>query len=126
MRVYVAAPWVFKDEAGQVAFDIAVAGHVITSVWHRDHQDNHDPVILAREAQEDFMGIVSADALVVLNKDTLSEGKAVEQGIAISYAVPIIAIGSKQQNIFQYLPVVTLVPTLADAIDILARWEARP
>lgn len=123
MRVYVASPWKFKDDARVVAVQLRDIGYTVTSVWHDDHPDTQDPVELAREAQTDFMGVVSADVLLVLNREHVSEGKAVEQGIAIGFQVPIIAVGSRRQNVFQYLPVVTLVPTLEAAIEELRKIE---
>src|SRR5439155_532021 len=125
MRIYVAAPWQNRDYARQTADAIASNGHTMTSSWYSDHEDTTDPIKLAHDAQEDFMGVISADVLVVLNMDTLSEGKAVEQGIAIGFQIPILVLGDKPQNVFQYLPVVTIHVTFGDLLEDLARRELR-
>jgi hypothetical protein len=70
------------------------------------------------------MGVISSDIVLVLNLK-ISEGKAVEQGIAIGFQIPILAVGPKPANIFQYLPVVTVVPTVEDALAELRKLDAR-
>lgn len=123
MRIYVAAPWVHRATAKEVAIVLRGEGHFVQSVWHDDHQDTTDPTVLAHEAQVDFMGVISSDYVLVLNIEK-SEGKAVEQGIAIGFNIPIMVVGA-QSNIFHHLPVVTMVPSLDEALPALRKLDAQ-
>jgi hypothetical protein len=123
MRIYVAAPWIRRADAKDVALRLKDDGHFVQSIWHDQHQDTDDPMTLAREAQVDFVGVISSDIVLVLNLEK-SEGKAVEQGVAIGFEIPIMVVGERS-NIFHYLPVVTLVPTVDAALAELRQLDAR-
>jgi nucleoside 2-deoxyribosyltransferase len=108
MKVYVAAPWVRREDAKAFGERLLNAGIVVTSRWFNhqgDPSDNTggklDPVEVQRQAREDIFDVCQADFLVVLNLER-SEGKAVETGIAISNGIPVISVG-KRSNIFQSL-----------------------
>lgn len=123
MKIYVAAPWVRKDDAIQAGEKLKAAGHTITSRWFTHEGDPNDPtgatVELERiqhQALQDIQDVRAAEVLVVLNLQK-SEGKAVETGIAIAAQIPVISVGTRS-NIFQTLG--TEVATLEDAIALLA------
>mgnify|MGYP003394985678 CR=1 FL=1 len=125
MRIYLAAPWTHRQYAHTVAQDFRVQGFVIVSRWH-DVWGNQDasavtPTILQTEALADVADLFSAEALVVLNREK-SEGKAVEQGIALALRIPVIIVGL-QTNVFHYLPQVTLCPCLDDVYDCLHHFH---
>jgi nucleoside 2-deoxyribosyltransferase len=128
MRIYLAAPWVRKADAKAAAAVIEAAGHTITKRWweHREvpgyggqfrdcPEDQREE--LAEQAYEDWRGVETADAMIVLNLEK-SEGKAVEQGFALAYGVRLIVVGPLL-NLFQYLPGVTRVSTLDEALASL-------
>lgn len=125
MRVYVACPWKHKHEAISAAILLRVKGYEISSRWHdlisdgkeSDGSDTH-PDICRQEAVHDVADVISSDVVLVLNIEK-SEGKAVEQGIAIAHGIPIIVIGTRS-NVFQYLPTVRVVSTLVEASRLLA------
>ena len=108
MKVYIAAPWVRREEAKAVGERLVAAGHEVTSRWFTHVGDPNDstgvamdPQEVRRQAIEDIADVYRADALVVLNLEK-SEGKAVETGLALSQGLPIISVG-KRSNIFQSL-----------------------
>jgi len=108
LKVYIAAPWVRREEAKAVGEQLVAAGHDITSRWFQHQGDPNDstgsaldPKEVRRQAREDISDVFRADALVVLNLEK-SEGKAVETGIAIALDTPVISVG-KRSNIFQSL-----------------------
>lgn len=121
MKVYVAAPWVRRDEAIAFGERLKAEGHELTSRWfhHKSDGDPNDstgitcsPASIREQANEDIMDVLAADILVVLNLQK-SEGKAVETGIAIMAGVPVISVGERS-NIFQSLG--TEVDTMEAAI----------
>lgn len=117
MRVYLAAPWALRDTARNYAAIIAERGHILThNWWDIDGDGSEDEIFLRDCAHTDVLGVLSADVIVVV-QGVVSEGKAVEQGIAIANAIPVIIIGEKRTNVFQYLKWFTLVPDLATALE---------
>lgn len=126
MKVYVAAPWVRKQEAIAAGEQLKAAGFEVTSRWFYHEGDpndstgiNEEPYRIRLQAWEDIRDVRSADALVVLNLE-LSEGKAVETGIAIAADIPMVFVG-RRSNIFQTLG--TEVATLEDAIRELNAYR---
>src|SRR3954464_15266950 len=89
-KVYLAAPWTHRPDALAAAQQIEAAGHAITEHWWRHADvplDQRDEI--RAQAQADVDGVLAADVLVLLNL-AKSEGKAVEQGIALQRGIPII------------------------------------
>jgi nucleoside 2-deoxyribosyltransferase len=129
MRIYLAAPWVRKHEAEMAAVVIESAGHTLTKRWweHREVPGyggtrecaQADREELQQQAYEDWKGVETADAMIVLNLEK-SEGKAVEQGFALAYGVRLIVVGDSLLNLFQYLPGVDRVDTVEQALALLA------
>ena len=117
VRVYIAAPWVRRAQAREVRDYLVTGGYDVTSRWLDFTGDEHDERLLRREAQMDWNDVLRSDALLLLNIEK-SEGKAVEQGIALQKGIPIIAIG-KPSNVFHRLPHYTWVDTLGKAIQAL-------
>lgn len=99
--IYVAAPWIYKDEARTVISQFRTAGVKVSSSWADFAGDSVDPEVLINEARRDWDEVREADALVLLNWEK-SEGKSVETGLALAYGLPIIAVG-KPSNVFHYL-----------------------
>src|SRR5689334_12067007 len=97
-RVYVAGPWVDREFAKNVAATLAARGYEITQDWwnfeSRAAAAKDKPAFLNLCAELDKRGVRTADAVVLINSSK-SEGKAVEQGLAIAYGIPIIAIGNR-------------------------------
>lgn len=119
MRVYVAAPWKFRASACDVMDRLVAAGHENGSRWLRGHEDTTDPVRLREEALHDFLDVVNADVMVLLNIEK-SEGKAVEQGIALTRGKVIVAVG-QPSNVFHHMPQYQWVESVQDVINALTR-----
>jgi len=122
MKVYIAAPWLHKQDAIAAGQRLVSLGIEVTSNWFFHEGDPKDPtgvsISLAEiqyQAKEDIKDVLRADYVVVLNL-AKSEGKAVETGIAIANNIPVISVGTRS-NIFQSLG--PEVASLDDAIAIL-------
>jgi nucleoside 2-deoxyribosyltransferase len=121
MKVYVAAPWVCKDKARNVGRLLTAAGFEITEEWW-DHpevpgylKDATNPE-LRGQAINDIHGVVKADLFILLNLQ-VSEGKAVETGMAILLGLPIILYGGKS-NLFHYCDEVYEVDSISQILAL--------
>jgi len=127
IKVYVAAPWIHRDQAINAGKVLREAGYEVTSRWFTHEGDPNDSTGITVELEkiqnqaiEDFQDVLAADVIVVLNI-AKSEGKAVETGFALAHGIDLISVG-KRSNIFQSLGVE--VETLADAVAVLNQWRA--
>jgi nucleoside 2-deoxyribosyltransferase len=106
-RVYVAAPWLDRASAAEVATILECNGYHITHKWWIFEGAEEDTSWEFKQicARQDMEGVRTADVVVLLNTQK-SEGKATEQGMAIAYGIPIIVLGDKNLrcNIFQTMP----------------------
>lgn len=124
MKVYLAGQWDRRADFPAIAAKIEAAGHTITERWW-DHEDtpqskypsNEDDDFLTARAIDDFIGVVKADTLVLMQTGK-SEGKAVETGIAIAGGKPVILVGTRH-NLFHYLPNVHIVESVDAAVEML-------
>ena len=109
MKIYLAAPWVRREEAKAAAAQAVEAGHTITHDWWNHEAGNEDTDELERLGRLDYDAVRTCEAFIVLNLEK-SEGKSVEQGIALyghldGPAGPyyLIGVGPRGTNIFQNL-----------------------
>lgn len=121
MIVYIAAPWACREVAQIVARQVRAADIEVNSRWLYFPGDSRDPAVLRREAFNDYADVRAAHALLLLNLEK-SEGKAVEQGLALAYGMPIVAVGSPT-NVFHHLPAYTWVTSVDTAIAALKRLD---
>lgn len=124
LRIYIAAPWIEKAQMSDISARIENAGHQITYKWW-DVEDTPESdltlPILREQATNDVLGVRNADILVVLNT-AKSEGKALEQGIAIAGNKPIIIVGRRgefSKNVFHYLDNYRWVVDVDSALAVL-------
>jgi nucleoside 2-deoxyribosyltransferase len=123
-RVYLAGPWIAREAMPKMAEQLEAAGHKITHKWWEyegENQDEETDEFLRSCAEQDVAGVVTADVVIVYNT-AKSEGKAVEQGIAIVVGHPIIVVTPYEKpssNIFHYLPQYTHVKTFQEALEIV-------
>lgn len=120
-RIYVAAPWVDRLHARDVAATLTAHGFTITMDWWNyelGEEQAEDKAAFRRMcALKDKAGVRTADAVVLINS-AKSEGKAVEQGLALAYGLPIVAIGelgAVSSNVFHYMDNYHWVPDLHTA-----------
>ena len=125
MKLYIAAPWARRKDAAYSAQVAVALGHTITHDWWNRECGDEDTAELARLADLDFSGVIDADVFIVLNVEK-SEGKAVEQGIALNQRrfnvqrrPRLIGVGPRGTNIFQYMPQWEWVETFNDALALL-------
>ena len=126
MRVYLAGPWVRRDEVRAAREHVRAAGFTVDCRWIDFDATQHDEnaeVVMSREALNDVEDILESDALMVLNLEK-SEGKAVEQGIAFSRGIPVVVVGPFS-NVFQRLQGFARVDTLEEGLAVLKVKKAQ-
>lgn len=131
MKLYLAAPWADKDQMEIRSKVFEDAGHTITWKWwdtpNIPESDSTQHSELRRQAENDYNGVVTSQ-LVVLFNTSKSEGKAVEQGVAIAHKKPIIAVGTLGDgislNVFHYLSTYRWEPSILEAVKAvnLLQW----
>lgn len=129
LKVYVAAPWVAKDQALVAKQAFETAGIEVTARWitrdtpadisaryNAGETNPADDQHLTEEAINDVEDVIKADLFVILNLDK-SEGKATEMGMAYALGMPIILVGQRTRNIFYHLPHVFRADSVEKAIE---------
>lgn len=128
MKIYLAGPWVERKIMPELALLLESNGHTITHPWWNyegEDQNTETPEFLRQCAKQDVAGVENCDAVIVINT-AKSEGKAVEQGLAIAFEKPIICVtpGEKpSSNIFHYLSSYQHVKTFSEAIEGLKQYQ---
>src|SRR4030095_3467753 len=134
-EIYLAAPWVMGKDArvARKYLQKKIPGLKVISRWiarspkkikptYDYTKDKSFSLKAGREqARIDLEDIRRARCLVVLNH-VKSEGKVVEQGIALALGKPVIVVGGKT-NIFHYLKEVKLCKNLSKAVKELRRLK---
>lgn len=118
LRIYVAAPWDFRQEARALRDQLISSGYYVTSRWL---DIDETKTTQEEESWNDIHDVHLSEAMVVLNLK-VSEGKAVEQGIAMEMQIPIIVVSDHgPQNVFQHnRQHFTIVPDYAALFEKLA------
>lgn len=127
MKLYLAAPYSEKDFMTRIVVPFEADGHHITHKWwkHEKTIEESTPEMRMGQALDDARGVADADVLVMFNL-TMSEGKAVEQGIAIAHSKPILAVGKAgehSRNVFHFLAHYKWVAGVDEAIEVLRVLE---
>lgn len=123
-RIYLAAPWIDRELMEDRAKKFEALGFTITHKWWRYEGagEEHEKLEFLRQcAIDDVNGVATADVVLVYNTSK-SEGKAVEQGIAIAKQIPIFIIGKRgevSKNVFHYLPLYVWVATEEEALEAI-------
>lgn len=125
MRIYIAGPWADRAQMPAYAKAVENLGHVITHRWWEaeDTKEGFDAsdAVLAKQAQWDVDGVKAAQLVMVINS-AKSEGKALEQGVALADKKGIIAVGKRgefSKNVFHYLPNYKWVDDFDGALNVL-------
>jgi nucleoside 2-deoxyribosyltransferase len=133
MKIYLAAPWAHRGDMAGIAAQIEGLGHSLTWKWWETPDipegDWGNETKLREQAKNDLEGVRSADLVVVINS-AKSEGKAFEQGVAISHGKPIIIVGKRgehSQNVFHYLTEYRWVDDVNSMLEVLEtiKWLLR-
>lgn len=128
VKIYVAAPWVHRERAADVASTLQYAGFVIAYRWWEiDGGDLDNPADFEAHRQcavNDLNAVSESDVVLVMQWEK-SEGKAVETGAALTHGIPVIVYNEtgKRGNIFHTLCVE--VDSLTEAIRLINQWYPR-
>lgn len=102
------------------------AGHIITSDWTA-HRTSHNLTSLAREASEDFNGVMEAEVHVITPPCRL--GTSTEMGIALARHIPIFIVGmsymDKTTNVFFNSQQVKHVQNMDELLYLLDMLEGK-
>lgn len=125
MKIYLAGPWIHRDVMETIATKLESLGATITHRWWNTETDGRTLTDRdhAYHAWLDENGVMEADAVLVINS-TSSEGKAVEQGIALGLGIPIFIVGTRgehSKNIFHYLSRYVWCPTIEEGIAAIIK-----
>lgn len=135
MNIYVAGKFEEAAAVRRVQALLREHHHKITHDWtDKDAtglvgRERH--VYMARCAQDDLRGVISADAVVVLHHPR-GCGMLVEVGMALAMQLGIIVIGARDEvgdylpgsPIFYHLPQVLHADTAEDAVALIDNSEA--
>ena len=99
MKIYVATGWDNRGRAQEIMNTLALHGHEITFNWTCSAEAD------ANQAIQDYMGVLSADAFVLIAEHEGMMGAWVEMGIACARNIPVYILGDKGDRcIFLQLP----------------------
>ena len=123
MKIYLASRYSRHEEMLEIAKELRMIGHIVTSRWIaggyelKDGTEQEAP----RFALEDMEDIFAADALALFIDDMPSRnraGKDVEFGYALGLQKRLFHIGLRT-NVFTYLPRVEHFDTVDDFIGAM-------
>ncbi len=131
MKVYLAARYSRNPEMRQYRDELVAMGHTVTSQWingkHEIPQSigGDTPVDYGqRFALEDWQDVFAADVMIAYTEAAQPQGsrsrggRHVELGLALAWGKDIIVVGPRE-NVFYYLPEVTVVSTWEQAKQFL-------
>lgn len=116
--VYIAGPWVKRDEVAAIATSLKTAGFVIAREWWLHEAGDTETDKLRAQAEADFDAVMQADVVLLVNSAP-SAGKAFEMGVAAMCCIPIVGLGTPAGCIFYHLDDFTWVATVEEAIKEL-------
>ncbi len=132
LKVYLAAPYLMKDEIQARAEELRASGIVVTSSWLTEpHAPSTQMADITPEqhrtyAIQDMKDVRAADILVFWTDPTktiIRAGRHVEFGVALGIGltrkIPIFVVGTEYENIFHYMPQVTHFDSWEKVKDLL-------
>lgn len=106
MKVFIAAKFEEAPKAREVAVQLEMRGHEVTSSWLREQfeGDTDTPWVKQVTAAMDLYDVERSDALVLLTDFELPmSGAHVETGIALALHIPVYILGPRI-NVYHFLP----------------------
>lgn len=115
MKIYIAAPYPYRDEAIQVKNLLEAEGHTITSRWLIEEDEMCD-----KDARKDLEDIRAAEALLAINPPEWANrgtgGRHVELGYALALGKIIVLAGART-SMFHFISDVQVLDShTSDAI----------
>ena len=110
MKIYIAAPWVKRNDAQQLAASLSKEGFDVTSRWHVPAyvESSSRPVVALRDLED----IDRADALVLvtslLDENIHGKGMYIEFGYALGKGKKVFRIGPSM-SVFDVLASTELI-----------------
>jgi len=123
LKVYIAAPYPWRDSAIGQMRALEQAGFEVTSTWLRQIDVEADAY-----ARLDLSDVARADVLVAINPPEWEKGgtggRHVELGYALALHKRVVLVGNAS-NIFHHLNDIVRVPTCYELIDALRNLPDR-
>lgn len=133
MKIYVASSFHNKDEVRAAQMMLRDHGHEISHDWTPDvapgeRGSDQWNRYLWNSGRKDYDGIMSADAMVILN-DIRGRDMLTEYGMAMGRGIPVFflratAFLSTFVSVFLYCPNVVICDTMADVLHGIGRFQA--
>lgn len=130
-KIYLAAPFEERDWMLRLKDMLESRGAKVTSTWLTPVDGNENNMAAMRDrfddcrcrAIQDIEDIKEADVVVIykpkeLHRKPTTGGHHVELGLAIGFGIPVIIFGDRE-NVFHYLPQVTVVSSFEGLCDKL-------
>lgn len=129
MKIYVATKFEDGPFAKKVMESLQSAGHSITHDWTGESSAGKEgeelKQYLLKCATWDLEGVVSCDALILLNHPH-GKGMFTELGIALALRKPVIVVKpGVANNIFFHLPECRTVETVGEAIELVQKMDKK-
>lgn len=127
MKIYLAAKYSRHPEMRVVRREVEALGHSVTSRWINGNHESLDVVGRTghnqRFAIEDWTDLKESNLVLWFAEPEKIEGRNrggrhVEFGLALAWGIRIIVIG-RHENVFHYLPELTHLATLNEALYLL-------
>lgn len=124
LKVYIAAPYPWRDSAIHVMRQLVDVGVQVTSTWLVVQEEMADA-----SARVDLADVARADVLIAINPPGWEEqgtgGRHVELGYALALKRPVVLVG-QPSNVFHYLDDIVRVPSCGDLVATLLALQPRP
>lgn len=114
MKIYIAAPYLIREEAISIMHWLESTGHLVTSRWLRLEEITETNDVYAGVDLED---VELADLLLAINfegwENKGTGGRHVEFGYALALKKQVVILGTRS-NIFHHLKSVRLITRIED------------
>jgi nucleoside 2-deoxyribosyltransferase len=127
-KIYLAGPWIDRDMMPSIANTLEQNGHTITHKWWQYEgkgEEFETEAFMRSCAVKDYRGVVDCDVVLVYNS-AKSEGKAVEQGIALAFEKRIVLWTPGEMpssNIFYHMHNYRHVKTIDEALKEINEYR---
>lgn len=144
MKIYLAGPYVARDQLNEYADELRAIGYTVVSTWLAEKHEINDGTtgaapdledsVVSTHARTDLNDIDRADVLVLFTLRAVqvgitastSGGRHVETGYAIARGIPVLVVGEPENVFHRMSSGVHCAPTWhAAVIDLAARLVSR-
>lgn len=126
MRLYIAAPYPWRERADALRLLIEAQGDIVTSRWVYQHEDEKDPRSQENYAIKDLEDVDSAHTLVLMTgyrgDSSWTGGRHVEFGWALAREKRCWVLGPRE-SVFHHLPQVIQFDETSDLLGYLRNGD---